>query len=300
MPTLEQLYDMMEKDQAKAEKEFGGGSGGGIVALCDIQIGVKVFAKGQSNADTWFPYTLGDEDGYEKAQTDAKKFAIEHGAFQMIQGRETNNPNAHLGISIIAHVEGAISGGGPAQWSQDRHFFVPYPKKWMRADQPNAFRDLLAPSLIEHGIQKFPWAGWCRLSAAPDPYKASLGEAGMTDTDLDGNPRFPLVFFVAEVYENEEAAKAGSVESKVGDNAGTPGPDWTWVDFGASIGLIKEAVESSGAKKVAEDYGLTLEATLFAAGAHAETGALPMIAKKFGVTPADITKAKALAEQVQL
>jgi len=303
MTGIDSFFEQMNEAQAQAEKVFDGG-GGGIVANCTICTGYKVYAKGTAQEDSWFPFSLGDTEAHEQAQVLAKKFAIEQNAFQVISGKQTTNPNVHLGVTIIAYRDGALSAGQSAEWQVDRHFFTPMPKKWMQVSQPNAFRDVVAPSLTEHGILVFPWNGWCRITMTADPYKVSLGDAGMTDEDKQKNPRFPLVFYVGDVYENEDAAKAkpataSTTETDLDKSIGLPGPDWAWADFLDTAPVLRdEAKAGKTATKLAAEYGLSLPAVLVALGAHITPGVPPMVAKNFGVAVADIAAAKTLAEQI--
>ena len=306
MQQIDDFFGQMQKAQAEAEQVFGGG-GSGIVANTTISTGYKVFARGASQEETWFPYPLGDKDAEAKAATLAKAFATEQGAVQMINGEASNRLNVHFGLTIIARRDGAFSGGQEAQWKGDRHFFCTFPKGWYKAEDPNAFRDLVMPSLQNNGITKFPWAGWTRIGFKADPYKVAQGDNGKTDTGQDGTPRFPMVAYIVAVFENETAAKSSADEPVVASGdvseddlekaVGKPGPDWTWADLMSSVEAIKEEQEGGQAvPAIATNYGLEPVAVLFALGAHSETGAPPMVAKRFGVTPADIAAVKELAK----
>lgn len=303
---IDDFFGQMQEAQAEAEQTFGGG-GAGIVTNTTISTGYKVFARGASQEETWFPYPLGDKTAAEQASTKAKAFATEQGAVRMIKGELSNQLDVHFGVSIIAQRDGALSGGQEAQWKGDRHFFCMSPKSWYNVEDPNAFRDLVIPSLQNNGITKFPWSGWTRIGFKADPFKKAKGDDGKTDTGQDGSPRFPMVAYIVAVFENETAAKSSADEPVVASGAvseddlekavGKPGQDWTWADLMSSVEAIKEEHQGGEAVPlIATNYGLEPTAVLFALGAHAETGAPPMVAKRFGVTPADIAAVKELAK----
>ena len=302
---METFYQQMNEHQVEAEKLFDGGGGGGVIAECQVEAGYKVFAPGTAQEDSWFPFSLGDTEAHEQAQTLAQKFATDHNAFRKKDGVPTNRMAVSLGIVIIARMDKALSGGQPVQWQGDRHLFTPMPEHWMSVSLPNAFRDVVAPSLAEHGITSFPWVGWCRISNVDNPYKVSQGEAGMTETYED-KPRFPQTFYVGDVYESEDAAKAKPVtatssaaEVELDQSVGLPGPDWAWADFLDTAPVLRdEAKAGKTATKLAAEYGLSLPAVLVALGAHITPGVPPMVAKTFGVAVADIAAAKTLAEQI--
>ncbi len=101
-----------------------------------------------------------------------------------------------------------------AEWNGDMSEIAPL---WtLNTDQPSALKDLHIPAMRKCNVMH-DWKGWAKIGFARDPYKASLGDAGMTDEDLDGNPRYPIVRYILETYPDKEAAYAAYQSEGVAD-----------------------------------------------------------------------------------
>jgi len=163
--------------------------GGGIVARVRVEPGYKIYVAGLPQEETFFPVSnVGDKAERARARAKANKVSAEYGA----------RPSAYS-IQIRAFADNAYVRGGPANWPKGDRF-------WVVNTWTDAAKQVLLPSLKENGCAPLPWEGWVRIGFKPDPYKVSLGDAGMTDVDQDGNPRFPLVPYIVEVFPSEEAA----------------------------------------------------------------------------------------------
>lgn len=186
------------------------GSGGGIIGKGRVDVVFKVYAKGFAQEDTFFICENVTKEARDAARAKALKFCEEYG----LEG------DPRYGIQITLYREHSFTRGQPVTWQKDRYFNV---DGWT-----SAAKEVVVPHLKEAGVT-VPFEGWMRVSFAPDPYKKEQLEKylkqtgktleeldnyekqanGMTDTDVNGNPRLPLVAFVAKVYENEaEAMKA--------------------------------------------------------------------------------------------
>jgi len=209
----------------QVDQEERGSGGGGIVGEAVIQLGYKVYAAGTSNEESFFPIAeIGNEKSRAEAKAKAQAYAREHGA----QGR----PEWALQIRVKRN--GAHSAGQPVSWSQDRFFVTP---TWT-----DAFKDVVKPSLAERDIE-LPYTGWVRIGFKPDPYREAQGEAGKVDMDQDGNPRFPLVAYITEVFTSKEDAMAA-----VGGEpplAFVP-EGWDAEDWAVCVEEIKEQKEMHG------------------------------------------------------
>ena len=187
------FWDSYEK---VTQEESGGG---GIVALTRVDIGYKVYVGGVDQADTFF--AVGSPEDRNAAKADAQTFGRGNGAPRGPQ----------WGIQICARREDALSRGKPATWQADRHFNT---DAWT-----SACKEVVIPSLKDNEIAP-PWEGWARIGFKPDPYKVAMGEAGKTDNDQEGNPRYPQVAYVIETFPNQEAAYGGvDVETSAADIA---------------------------------------------------------------------------------
>ena len=151
-------------------------------------------------------------------------------------------------------------------WKADRYFVV---STWT-----SAAKEIVVPSIKAAGVAEIPCSVWCRIGFQPDPYKQGLGETGMTDTDQDGNPRFPQVAYIVEAFDSLDAARAavGLETSGKGASAGD-GPalpaDWAgyesaWRDemtaikaeYPGPLPKVKKALEAN-AEALAASHSCT-------------------------------------------
>lgn len=234
--------DYWKEYEETSAKESGGG---GIVAKALIETGYKVYVSGTPQSETFFAAAASDEKARKAAKATAKKLG-----------------DPRWGIQIRAYLKGATTQGKPATWKGDRFFNT---DGWT-----SACKEVVVPSLRDNGCAPLPWKGWVRIGFKPDPYKAAMGDDGKTDTDQEGNPRFPQVAYIVESFANEAEAMAGV--SAAGGSASTPDfPDgWDEETWKMTIPQFR-AMKEEG-KNIAE------------------------IGAAFGVPPAAIVKA--LADEV--
>lgn len=235
-------------EYAEVSKQEGGG--GGIVTRARVETGYKVYVSGADQADTFFPVAPNDAGARNTAKAKAQAM-----------GR----PN--WGIQIKAYRDSAVVRGQPATWQSDRHFNT---DSWT-----DACKQVVVPSLKDNGIVNLPWEGWCRIGFQPDPFKQAKGEAGMTDQDQDGNPRFPQVAYVVEVFADEDAARAAisvvTAEAGVSVAGDVSVPEAygdleTWKTVWAS--MYKDQQEGEELKDIAKQYQATVAEVSKALAAH--------------------------------
>ena len=227
--------------------------GGGIIALTEVSTGYKVFPPGVDQVDAYFPAPAGKAN--KKAQGEAKKKAAkllsDHGM----------DDRPQFGIMIRCEKANAFTRGQAATWSQDRFFWA--------ANYTQACKEVVIPALKELGVAPLPWTGWARIGFKPDPYKVEQGEAGKTDEDQEGNPRFPQVAYVTEVFPDKKAAMEAVGDMPTGDSDALPAvpdgyseEDWaTTVDEHIAVmakdkldgGLPEPAVVASLSKEFGVD-----------------------------------------------
>ena len=225
----------------KADKEEAGGSGG-VIGNVTVDTGFKVYATGQGNEATFFPTGGVGGDARLAAKRKAEAFAQEISADQ-----------PRWAVQIRVQKEGAFSGGNAATWENDRFFVT---DTWK-----NSFKDVVRPAL-EKFEMALPFTGWARVGFKADPYFEAMGEAGKTDQDQDGNPRFKQVAYITELF----ASKAEALVA-VGESGGTPAvapafvPEgWDASDWADIVTDIKEQKEMHGMtnsqvkKMIAVDY----------------------------------------------
>lgn len=179
------MANYWDEYEGAAKEESGGG--GGIIGQATIETGFKVYVAGVTQEESWFPADARNKAARAKAKADSKKFGDEHGAAR----------DAQWGIQIRVAKDGAFSGGQAATWKNDRFFNT---DAWT-----SACKEVVIPALKQHELA-LPFTGWVRIGFKADPYKEAQGEAGKTDSDQDGNPRFPLVAYVSDVFPSREAA----------------------------------------------------------------------------------------------
>jgi len=227
----------------KADKEESGGSGG-IVGNLTIEPGYKVYASGASNAESFFPVAALGKNERTAAKRKAEAYAQEMGA-----------NGAKWAVQIRVAKEGGFSGGKAATWNEDRFFVT---DTWT-----DAFKKVVRPALVALGMD-LPFKGWGRVGFKNDPFREAQGEAGKTDEDADGNPRFPLVAYPTELFASQAEALTA-----VGDTDAPAAPafvpeGWTAEDWVACIPQIKEEKEMHGLNNaqlrehITETYGVDL------------------------------------------
>jgi len=253
----------------QADREESGG--GGIVGLVNVRTGYKVYASGADQEESFFDAPAGSKQARATAKAAATKYAAVHGANQ-----------ARWSILLHVPVDSAtrvIDGEWkPVTWSQDRYFVT---NTWT-----SAAKEVVVPSLKAAGVTEIPSSIWARIGFKPDPYKVEQGDAGKTDADQDGNPRFPQVAYIVEQFTDLDAARAAcGLETSddvpddlkplpdPGDGPALP-KDWVkypeaWVkqmgEIKAEFGPLpaaRKALDEMDAAEVVKKYGATADEVL--------------------------------------
>jgi len=208
----------------KADKEESSGSGG-IIGNVIADTGFKVYASGQSNETTFFPTGGVGGDSRLAAKRKAEAFAQEVNA----------NSKPKWAVQIQVEKEDAFSGGNAATWANNRFFVT---DTWT-----SAFKEVVRPAL-EKFEMVLPFTGWARIGFKADPYKEAMGESGKTDQDQAGNPRFPLVAYITELFASKAEAMVAVGDGGSGGSAAVM-PEfipegWEAGDWAGLIPEIKE------------------------------------------------------------
>lgn len=277
-------FDLWAELDRIAAAESGGG---GIVALCDIAVGYKVYAPGVAQAEAFFPITPGNEASQKVAKDSADALAKLH---------QVKTPR--FGMQITAHRDGALSRGEPVTWKDNRYFNTDV---WTEA-----YKVVVAPSVKAQGIVQLPWSGWARLGFKPDPFKTAQGEAGKTDHDQEGNPRFPQVAYIVEVFPDEATAKASAASDAPVAASNGAEPVWKPESDGWDSVSLKEigttlADEVKSGKtltQVSADYGMTIADALVALGEHRSKKPPVAVANLYKVDVAEVSKVRDAAEKI--
>lgn len=174
----------------QADREESGG--GGIVGLVHVRTGYKVYASGADQEESFFDAPASNKKARAEAKAKATLYANEHGANQARWSVLLHVP----ADSAIRVIDGEWQG---VTWQADRYFVT---NTWT-----SACKEVVVPSLKNAGVTDIPCSIWARIGFQPDPYKVELGDAGKTDADQDGNPRFPQVAYIVEQFSDLDAAR---------------------------------------------------------------------------------------------
>jgi len=227
MSTAQDYWKEFEETSAKE-------SGGGIVAKARIETGYKVYAAGVAQEDTFFAAPAGDK--YEKAQNIAKSAA-----------RKLGDPK--WGIQIRVYLKGATSRGQPATWKGDRFFNV--------GDWTPACKEVVVPSLHANSCIPLPWEGWVRIGFKPDPHFVTLGDAGKTKKDQDGNLKFPQIAYVVESFASQAEAMAGVSAAGSADSTLDFPDGWDEETWRTAVVAMAEMKDSgTSLPEIAAAYGV--------------------------------------------
>ena len=278
-------FDLWAELEKIAAAESGGG---GIVALCEIAVGYKVYAAGLPQAESFFATIPGNDASQKTAKASADALAQVH---------QVKAPR--FGMQITARRDGATSRGVAVTWKDNRYFNVDI---WTEA-----YKQVVGPSIKAAGVTQLPWNGWARLGFKPDPFKQAQGEAGMTDTDAQGNKRFPQVAYVVEVFPDEASAHASAaadapspvLPSDGNAPAWKPESDgWKAEDLQAIGVQLVEELKTKPLTQVAAEYSLTVADVLVALGEHKTKLPPVAVANKYKVDVAEVSKIREAAERI--
>jgi len=223
----------------EAAEESGGA--GGVIAKGWVDFGFFIYAAGFKGDDNIKKFFSSRKLGKAQAREAAVKFARENG----------EDPRPQDVIQVCAYLDGAMKAdGSPVGWNCNQYQTIPtwtLKKSLQSAGKPSAARtmmDILETLGIEPNKE-----GWFQFSWQPDPYKASLGDEGKTESyiyqDENGNDvkgyRVPSFMYPVAVFESKEAAMAsvGSGRSASAMPEFVP-EGWEAGDWAGLIPEIKE------------------------------------------------------------
>lgn len=172
-----------------AMNKAGGAATGGIVAQVKVQFGFHRYVSGQDFWAGFFPYHSPDKA--DEAKEACQEWINKHGG--------EGWPTKGIGLTIYKDdVPSSVSGKHKA----DMHEFTGQ----FQTDAYQIVLDALASANAPIS-EKF----WARIKAKYDPFAKAKGEAGKSIKHLDanGNPDWPRVRYVAEVFANRKEAVAG-------------------------------------------------------------------------------------------
>jgi len=189
------MFDSFDDVLAFNEKVESSGGGEALIGDVSYQVGWKAFVSGMGDDTSFFPVTSKEEYTTQKAACEA--FIAKHAP-----GRKPN-----YGYLLTLYKDGVLSKDASG-WKGDLSGFT--------SDWTSASKEIVVPSLKEMN-EKPGVRFYARIGRNDDPYKVGLGDAGKTDTDNNGNARFPTVLYFAEKFDSKEAALAAC-----GDNGKVP------------------------------------------------------------------------------
>lgn len=247
MPEEVNFWDQYEKDAASE-----GGSGGIIAMTVEVETVYKGFVAGLDQAEAYRTIPVGAS---KKIKAAAKAAILELGA-----------DRAQYGVQIRVHRDNAVSGGKPVTWQADRFFF--------QASWNDACKSVVVPSLKDAGIVALPFKGCARIGFKPNPFNVAQGDAGKTDADQEGNPRFPQVAYIIEVFKDADAARAAiggeaSEDTTPTTNSGNAPDGWeleTWKTVWPELAAAKDSGQTN--KQIADDYDVPVKFVVQALAAH--------------------------------
>ena len=230
-------------------KGFEGESsgGGGWVCYTNIELGYKVFARNHDNSETFFSFSIEDENDKSRAKTAAQKF-VDTVNTQLVPGDDkVKAPTSAIRIELDKQ---QVYGRDVSTWSGNRIQDTPV---WT-----DAYKKIISPHLKEAGAD-LGWQ-WARIALEPDPYKPTRLNR------LTGETVANLVMYVAEVYLNKQEALDAAAETSGGSSKSSEEETSQEKSFpegydaeswGIVIPLIKQALaDGQSIKEVADDYGV--------------------------------------------
>jgi len=232
------------------ENESSGGKG--WICYTEIAFGYKVFAKGRTNEETFFPFDIAKEGDKERAMSEAEAFRQEYNN----SGGSAKPPTNALSIVVD---KDNVHGYDNSQWQGNRIIHTPC---WT-----DAYKLVIRPSLKETGAD-LGWQ-WLRLGWKPDPKNPER------ENTLTGEMQANLVPYIMETFASKQEALDAAAADATGESApatqaqsgknGSGGAD-EHIPEGydtASWAIVKPDIlkaKASGIsnKQIADDYGITI------------------------------------------
>lgn len=233
--TAQDFYDSVYDGVAEES------AGGGVIGRMKVEFGYKVFPIGLTGEDvfkTFFPIIVPTKDGRAKVREKARAFAVEN-------GEENPRPRHAAGLTMYKAPHTVTLSGEDVEWNFNQLKVVPL---WTIDKGPSAAK-LFMDAVTEHKVpinEDF----YGRVTWRPDPYQESLGEAGKTEKDQEGNLRVPLIAIIAETFPDKSSMQAAAeayAANAPGDN-GTG--SYPWADFPGDWG----DENTEGWTKLAKDF----------------------------------------------
>lgn len=179
---MSNLENFLKGMREEGQRVAGGGSG--IVSKVLVEFGLHRYVAGHEFWDFWIPTGSMAEIEPKKVELAAKLQAV--GC--------TDAPS--FGVRVTVRKE-ALSAEQP--YKKDLVEFTP---QW----QADAY-GLVEKHLVEVDAP-IGTEFYAQIKGVPNPYHVTKGEAGKTDTDQNGNPRFPAIRVPVKKFANEAEARA--------------------------------------------------------------------------------------------
>jgi len=178
---------MTMRDKMKKVAE----GGGGYVCMFVIEAGYKIFVKGLSNDDSFFPFDPGDEEARAEALENARGQLDLSGNPTDAKGRALR-PQKSVQLTIYRdHVYNREVG-----WQGDRQFVYPtWSDSYTQVLEPSIDKQVEQDLIPDYGVDLYG-----RISFAKDP-------SGRQRENDKGEMVDELVPFIAEIYASEEEAR---------------------------------------------------------------------------------------------
>lgn len=183
MSNMREFLDQMREEGRKLS---GGSTSLGMVGKVLVQLGFHQYIKGQ-NQDFWYYWaavTTFDEMEAKAAEVNGK--LRQDGA----------SDNARFGVRVTVFKD-VLSSDQP--YKKDISEFT---AEW----QTESF-NLVSESIIENDLP-LGEVFWGQVKPKANPFHVAKGEAGKTDKDQNGNPRYPAIRVPVKKFANEAEARA--------------------------------------------------------------------------------------------
>ena len=270
-------------------------SGPAVLGLVEISMGYKAYVSGMSSADTFFA-VADPHNGQQRKAAKAKAQELGRANFgiQIKRFRDQTDQfkdGQWVAVSWNNDLYENVDGWRSVRKARNGQVRLRNPETLQYENVPvDAFPnglgfDMVIDSLDKCGISdKLTWRGYAALMWLDDPAAVYYGDAGKTATDQDGNPKFPTVAVVTDVWnsgdEMREALgiKAIPDELRPQPEQKSDGPalpkDWVkypeaWVkqmgEIKAEFGPLpaaRKALDEMGAAEVVKKYGATADEVL--------------------------------------
>lgn len=246
MSNMREFLDQMREEGLKAT---GGGVGLGVVGKVLVQFGVHRFVPGHDFWEFWAEIKKPEEAQAKTAEL----------ANKLKEAGVTDSPNFGIRVTVL---KDTLSAQAP--YKKDLAEFTP---QW----QADAYK-LIEDSLYENDLP-ISEVFYGQVQYKANPFHIAKGEAGKTDKDQNGNPRFPSVRVPVRKFKDEaearafvqaSGAKSGNRLPPFSDTAKTNYPDLnSLVSCAEEIHLhLSKAQQGEAFMGDAENYPLPTPPTL--------------------------------------